>query len=472
MWHPQYWLSGLVKAVTAAASVPTAIALSWLVPRALASPSMQQLREAKAALEAEVMERRRAEIALREAQATLEQRVEERTAALAEAREQAEAANRLKDEFLATVSHELRSPLNSIMGWLHVLDSAPPGAAAASNAVGRIRRNVDAQARLIGDLLDLSRIVTGKMRLEMRRLDPAVLLEEAVQSLRAAAEAKRIEVGLSAEPGIRIAGDPDRLVQVVSNLLSNAIKFTPEGGRVEVSLKQAGTRLQIAVADTGEGIDPALLPHVFERFRQGDAGNRRAQGLGVGLAVVRHIVEMHGGNVQADSAGRGHGATFTINLPIPALTGTGEGRHAGAQDTGALPPVRLGGARVLVVDDESEAREVLRSALTLFGAEVQAVDGIEPALETLRVWQPHALVSDVMLAGEDGYSLIRKVRALDAASGGRIPAVALTALQHPEDRSRALAAGFQMHVGKPVEPQELARVIASLIGRLPAGAAA
>ena len=241
MWYPQYWLAGVVKAVTAAASVPTAIALSFLIPRALAIPSMRQLREAKDALEGEVVERRRAEIALREAQATLEQRVEERTAALAEAREQAEAANRLKDEFLATVSHELRSPLNSIMGWLHVLDNAAPGTTETRHAIDRIRRNVDTQARLISDLLDLSRIVTGKLRLEMRRVDPVALLEEAVQSLRAAAAAKRIDLILTAEPsGVLVAGDPDRLGQVVWNLLSNALKFTPEGGRIEVVMRQAG----------------------------------------------------------------------------------------------------------------------------------------------------------------------------------------------------------------------------------------
>ncbi len=471
MWYPQYWLAGVVKAVTAAASVPTAIALSFLIPRALAIPSMRQLREAKDALESEVAERRRAEVALREAHATLEQRVEERTAALAEAREQAEAANRLKDEFLATVSHELRSPLNSIMGWLHVLDSAPPGAADIRHATDRIRRNVNAQARLISDLLDLSRIVTGKLRLEMRRVDPVVLLEDAVQSVRAAAAAKRIDLILTAErSGVLVAGDQDRLGQVVWNLLSNALKFTPEGGRIEVVMRQAGTQLHIAVADNGEGIDPAFLPHVFERFRQADVAGRRTQGLGVGLAVVRHIVEMHGGSVEAQSAGKGRGATFTIVLPIPALTGTSDDRRAAAREP--LPPVQLNEVRVLVVDDEAEAREVLRGALTLFGAQVQTADSIEPAIETLRAWQPHVLVSDLGLAGEDGYTLIRKVRALDAASGGRTPAVALTALARPEDRLRALAAGFQMHVAKPVEPRELALVIASLIGRLPAGAAA
>jgi signal transduction histidine kinase/ActR/RegA family two-component response regulator len=469
LWYPQYWLAGAVKAVTAAASVPTAIALSFLIPRALAIPGVRQLREAKDALEGEVMERRRAEMALREAQATLEQRVDERTAALAEAREQAEAANRLKDEFLATVSHELRSPLNSIMGWLHVLDKAQPGTADARHAIERIRRNVDAQARLISDLLDLSRIITGKLRLEIRRVDPVALLEDAVGAARPAAAAKRIDLTLTAEPaGVLVAGDPDRLGQVVWNLLSNALKFTPEGGRVEVVMKQVGTQLHIVVTDNGEGIDPALLPHVFERFRQGDVGSRRAQGLGVGLAVVRHIVEMHGGSVQAESAGRGRGATFTVKLPIPALMS--DERRAAAQDS--LPPVRLDGVRVLVVDDEAEAREVLRGALSLFGAQVQAVDASEPAIETLRAWQPHVLVSDLGLVGEDGYSLIRSVRALDAESGGRTPAVALTALARPEDRLRALAAGFQMHVAKPVEPQELALVIASLVGRLPAGATA
>ena len=465
LWRPQYWLAGAVKAVTAAASVPTAIALAMLIPRALAIPSTRQLREAKDALESEVVERRRAVTALREAQSTLEHKVEERTAALAEAREQAEAANRLKDEFLATVSHELRSPLNSVMGWLHVLENAPPGAADARQAIDKIRRNVDTQARLIGDLLDLSRIVTGKLRLEMRRLDPVALLEEAVASVRATAAAKRIDLTLTAEPtGVLVAGDPDRLGQVVWNLLSNAIKFTPEGGRIEVAMKQAGTQLHIAVADSGEGIDPVLLPHVFERFRQGDIAGVRAQGLGVGLAVVRHVVEMHGGSVHAHSPGKGRGATFVIRLPIPALMSE---EPRAAQDS--LPPMRLDEVRVLVVDDEAEAREVLRGALSLFGAQVRAVDGIEPAIDALRAWQPHVLVSDLGLAGEDGYSLIRKVRALDPASGGRTPAIALTALARPEDRLRALAAGFQLHVAKPVEPRELALVIASVIGRLPAG---
>jgi CheY-like chemotaxis protein len=258
----------------------------------------------------------------------------------------------------------------------------------------------------------------------------------------------------------------------VWNLLSNAIKFTPDGGRVDVTVKQAGTQLDIVVADNGEGIDPAFLSHVFERFRQGEGegGKRRAQGLGVGLAVVRHIVEMHGGSVHADSAGRGKGAVFTVRLPIPALTGAAGKRTPDAQD--ALPPIRLDEVRVLVVDDEAEAREVLRGTLSLFGAQVRAVDSIEPALETLRAWQPHVLVSDLGLAGEDGYALIRRVRALDPERGGRTPAVALTALARPEDRLRALAAGFQIHVAKPVEPQELGLVIASLIGRLPAGPAA
>jgi CheY-like chemotaxis protein len=330
----------------------------------------------------------------------------------------------------------------------------------------RIRRNVDAQVRLIGDLLDLSRIVTGKLRLEMRRIDPAALLEDAVGAVRAAAEAKRIDLSLTAEPaGVVVAGDPDRLGQMLWNLLANALKFTPEGGRIDVAMKQAGTQLHIVVADNGEGIDPAFLPHVFERFRQGDVDNRRAQGLGVGLAVVRHIVEMHGGSVQAESGGRGQGARFTIKLPIPALVR--DERRAPSP----LPPVRLDELRVLVVDDEAEAREVLRDALSLFGAQVRAVDSIEPALEALRAWQPDVLVSDLGLAGEDGYALIRRVRAMDPAVG-RTPAIALTALARPDDRLRALAAGFQMHVAKPVEPQELALVIASLVGRLPAGAAA
>ncbi len=276
----------------------------------LAVPSMRQLQEANDALEAEVA-------ALREAQATLEQRVEERTAALAEAHAQAEAADRLKDELLATVSHQLRSPLNSIAGWLHILDKASAGLPETRQAIDKIRGNVDLQARLIGDLLDLSRIVTGKLRLEMRRVDPVALLEDTIASVRAAATAKRIDLTLTMHSrDVPVAGDRDRLGQAVSNLLSNALKFTPEGGRIEVSLQQTGTQLGIVVADNGEGIDPAFLPHVFERFRPGDAGNRRAQGLGVGLAVVRRIVEMHGGSVHAHSPGKGQGAVFTIRLPL------------------------------------------------------------------------------------------------------------------------------------------------------------
>jgi PAS domain S-box-containing protein len=393
----------------------------------------------------------------------------ERTRLLAgerEARAEAESANRLKDQFLATVSHELRTPLNSMIGWLHLLDSGKLEASAARDALERIKRNAQTQARLIEDLLDVSRIITGKLRLEVGRVDPMPIVENAIDTVRIAADAKRIAIDLDAGcAGARIVGDPDRLQQVVWNLLSNAVKFTPAGGAVHVALAQSGDQLQLTVADNGRGIEPELLPHVFERFRQGGgSAGRQQQGLGLGLSIVRHLVELHGGTVEAHSGGPGQGATFIVRLPVPALAPEGEA-HAGARRSWS-PALRLDGARVLVVDDEPDAREMLEQSLAALGAEVSACGSVREAVEACRNRVPHVLVSDISMPDEDGYDLIRALRAMEWAPGRQPAAIALTALARPEDRIRVLSAGFQMYLSKPVEPDELAVVVASVLGRL------
>jgi PAS domain S-box-containing protein len=387
-------------------------------------------------------------------------------AAEREARAEAESANRLKDQFLATVSHELRTPLNSMMGWLHLLDSGKLDAGAVRDAVARIKRNAQTQARLIEDLLDVSRIISGKLRLEVRRVDPLAIVENAIDTVRIAADAKRIAIDLDAQcPGVRIVGDPDRLQQVVWNLLSNAVKFTPAGGAVRVALAQSADQLQISVTDNGRGIEPELLPHVFERFRQGANGPaRQQQGLGLGLSIVRHLVELHGGTVEAHSAGVEQGAAFVVRLPVPALAPDGE---ADASVRRAWPPApRLDGARVLVVDDEPDAREMLEHTLAALGAEVVACGSVREALDACRAQPPHVVVSDISMPDEDGYHLVRALRGMAWAPGRQPRAVALTALARPEDRIRALSAGFQMYLAKPVQPDELAVVVASVLGRL------
>jgi signal transduction histidine kinase/ActR/RegA family two-component response regulator len=461
VFEPHYWLAGAVKAVTAAASVPTAVVLAFLIPHALALPSLNDLRQAKDALEAEVAERRRAEEALRHSQAELERRVAERTAELAAANAEAEAANRLKDEFLATVSHELRTPLGSIMSWVHALGTGRLDARAAREAVEKIDRNARAQARLIDDLLDVSRIVSGKLRLEMRPLDAVALVESALETIEPAASAKHIDVRFAIEAGnARVAGDPDRLRQVLWNLLSNAVKFTPAGGHVAVTLRQSGDQVRIAVADDGIGIDAALLPHVFDRFRQAE-GRTRHQGLGLGLAIVKHVVEMHGGTVTAESAGPGRGATFVVALPIPAVVKDEEELARPAPPTHAP---RLAGVEVLLVDDEPDARESLAEALRLDGARARVSGSVREALAALSASTPDVLISDIGMPDEDGHALIARVREGEGGAA-RLPAIALTAMARAEDRMRALAAGFDAHVAKPVHPDELALVIVRLLAR-------
>ncbi len=381
----------------------------------------------------------------------------------------AQDANCLKDEFLATVSHELRTPLTAILGWAQMLQGGTLDDATALRALSSIERNAKFQSHLIEDLLDISRISTGKLRLDVRPLELAPIIEAAVDAVRPAADAKsiRIEKIIDWKAGL-VSGDSDRLQQVIWNLLSNSIKFTPRDGCVRITLQRQDSHVQIAINDTGQGISPEFLPYMFDLFRQGDSSITRSHGgLGLGLAIVRHLVEMHGGNVDAHSEGEGKGATFIVMLPIIGIRLTGNGADKdtfmeGPRDGVSMDRVpQLTGVSVLIVDDELETRELLVEVLSRCGAEVRASSSAHDALEALQTWKADVLVSDIGMPGEDGYELIRKVREMEPDRGGCIPAVALTAYARGEDRIRALSAGFQMHVSKPVEPVELAAVVAS-----------
>jgi PAS domain S-box-containing protein len=384
----------------------------------------------------------------------------------------AQDANRLKDEFLATVSHELRTPLTAIMGWAYLLRAGQIDEGGRATALETIERNARAQAQIIDDLLDVSRIITGKLRLDVREIDPISFIESAIEAVRPAAEAKGVRLQKVMDTGVvSIAGDPARLQQVVWNLLSNAIKFTPKGGRVQIRLERVNSHIEIAVTDTGSGIRPDFLPHVFERFRQADqATTRQHGGLGLGLSIVRHLIELHGGTVQADSAGENQGSTFTVKLPVVPLyqkQSLEERVHPAARE--ALPsfgcPERLEGLRVLVVDDEADTRELLKFGISQCGAEVTTAASAEEALEAIDKARPEILISDIGMPDVDGYELIKRVRELPAERGGTMPAIALTAYARTEDRMRVLRAGYQMHVPKPVEFAELVAIMASLMKR-------
>ncbi|HEY9633887.1 MAG TPA: response regulator [Coleofasciculaceae cyanobacterium] len=388
-----------------------------------------------------------------------------------EARAAAEAANRLKDEFLATLSHELRSPLNAMLGWIRLLNSRKFDEATTARAMQTIERSARSQAQLVEDLLDVSRIIQGKLRLNVRPIELVSAIEAAIETVRPAAQAKEIRIQSVLDPAAGpVAGDFDRLQQVVWNLLSNGIKFTPKGGRVMVRLERVNSHVEIIVTDTGKGIDPEFVPYVFERFRQADSSSTRVySGLGLGLAIVRHLVELHGGTVRAYSDGEEKGATFTVKLPlIPIRLGPNPGKHVHPTVDLEVPfdnPPMLNGVRVLIVDDEVDSRELLVAALEQCQAKVFAVASASEALEAVSQFKPDVLVSDIGMPLEDGYSLIRKVRQLSAEQGGKIPAIALTAYARAEDRMRAITSGFQMHIPKPVEPAELATVVASLAKR-------
>jgi PAS domain S-box-containing protein len=381
------------------------------------------------------------------------------------ARAEADRANRMKDEFLSTVSHEIRTPLNAILGWAQILRTGKVSSKDFEQGLEIIERNSRAQAQLIEDLLDMSRIITGRIRLDVQRVDLAATIESALTSLRPAAQAR----GIQLEPVLdrstpSVNGDPVRLNQIVWNLLSNAIKFTAQDGTVKIVLDHSGATARIVVADTGQGIDPGFLPFVFDRFRQEDSSTRRQYGgLGLGLAIVKQLVELHGGQVRAESPGLGQGATFSVTLPIKAPTeAASEIPKTGGTD--ARPSI-LAGLRVLVVDDDGDARALVERILRGSQADVTTAASAREAMDRVRQERPDVLLSDIGMPEEDGYDLIRKVRSLDVGEGGAVPAAALTAFARSEDRRRALMAGYQTHVSKPVEPAELLAVVASLAGR-------
>ncbi|WP_257462588.1 hybrid sensor histidine kinase/response regulator [Archangium lipolyticum] len=382
-------------------------------------------------------------------------------------RQRAEEANRLKDDFLSTVSHELRTPLTSMLGWLQMLRRGILTPEKQARALEVLERNTRHQTQLVGDLLDVSRILTGKMRLE---LEPVVLSEvvgAALDSVRPAAEARGIRLLPALDPDVGpVRGDAMRLQQVVWNLVQNAVKFTPSGGQVEVLLESRDAQAVITVSDTGQGIAPDFLPHLFERFRQADSSTTRQHGgLGLGLSIVKHLVEMHGGSVKAHSEGQGRGATFTVRLPLQAQPLACLGESSPPESQGTSVPSNLSGRHILLVDDEADTREMLQGVLESWGLRVSIAASATEGLEVLKRARPDVLVSDIGMPGEDGYSFIQKVRQLPPEAGGRTPAVALTAFARNEDRRRVLLAGFTMHVPKPVEPTELLIILGNITGQ-------
>jgi signal transduction histidine kinase len=413
-----------------------------------------ELQKSNERLQAEIAERLRAE-AEREALLAREKVL----------RAEAEELSRLKDEFLATMSHELRTPLNAIFGWITLLRTRRLDEATQERALETIERNARAQKRLIEDLLDVSRIVTGKVALELVTVDPRRVVEAALETMHPAAQAKGLKIVPLVDIGAgTVRGDFARLQQIVCNLLSNAIKFTDTGGQVEVCLARRNGEVEISISDSGQGIKPEFLPLVFDRFRQEDGSiSRRHGGLGLGLAIVRHLVELHAGSVDAQSAGEGRGAKFIVRLPareanlLPRVTE--------APSNGIVSAAMLMGVRLLVVDDDPGARELISGMLEGFGAHVSVAESGQAALSLLFAQRPDVLIADLGMPGMDGYALIEQVRALDPDFGGLTPAVAVTADASPQDRLRALQAGYQNHVAKPVEAEELAIVIASLAGR-------
>ena len=406
-----------------------------------------------------IVEQARAEAALREAEHT--ERV---------ARTEAERAGRIKDEFLATLSHELRTPLHAILGWSQILRKDTEMPAKASEGLSVIERNARSQAQIISDLLDMSSIISGKVRLDVQRADLANIVQAAVDTVRPAAEAKGIRLHIDLDPLARpLRGDPNRLQQVFWNLLTNAIKFTPKGGRVSVSLERVNSHLEVNFADTGEGIDAGFLPYVFDRFRQADSAiGRRHGGLGLGLSIVKQLVELHGGTISVKSAGKGLGSTFRVALPLMATIADSRDTLRSHHPTESVyrepvpdtPAANLSGFKILVVDDESDARALLRHWLEDCNAIVSTAGSAEEALMILESDPPDLLISDIGMPGEDGYRLIKRVRAL-GNDRAQTPAIALTAYARLDDRVKAVESGYQMHLAKPVEPTELIAMAAS-----------
>ena len=407
-------------------------------------------------------------------EAELQAQLEDRSRLLSnekQARSDAERANRLKDEFLATISHELRNPLNAIMGWAHMMRLGKLNPANVERAVETIYRNAKSQSQLVADLLDVSRIISGKLRLDVRNVDLLYIVNAAIDSIRPAADAKGIRLQTILDPAAGpISGDADRLQQIVWNLLTNAVKFTPKGGRIQVQLQRVNSHVEIVVSDSGIGISKDFLPHVFDRFRQADASSTRIHGgLGLGLSIVRQLVDLHGGTISVQSEGEGKGATFTISLPFVGVVTDHETEPVQPIHNEELTSLEglpsLQGLKVLVVDDEADTRELIREVLKECGSEVIISGSVDEALEALEEHKPDILISDLGMPDEDGYSLISKIRALPSERGGHIPAAALTAYARAEDRMRVLRSGFQFHLPKPVDSAELVTVVANLAGR-------
>ena len=464
IWQPLYKVDGLIKLYTGVVSAATAVLLWRLIPAAVALPSPSEL----ATVNAELAQMRD----------DLEVRVETRTRELAgatererQSRDVAERANRAKDEFLATLSHELRTPLNAILGWTHLLSTDDLPDAERARGLEVISRNARAQSQLIEDLLDTSRIISGKLRLDVQETDLLAIIGAALETVAPSASAKGISLHRVLDPRAGpVKGDPERLQQVVWNLLSNAVKFTPKGGRVSVLLERVNSHVEISVVDNGPGMSPEVLPHVFDRFSQSDSSmTRRHSGLGLGLAIVRHLVELHGGTVHASNVVDGHGACFVVHLPLTPLQPDPETRvhpraSLGSPSTESFAGL-LAGVRVLMVDDEADARQLVAIVLERAGAEVTMAGSAREALDLFAQVRPDVLLSDLGMPGEDGLSLMRAIRRIPADKGAAVRAIALSAFARPEDRRAALMAGFQRHLAKPVDPSELVLSVSSLVGR-------
>ncbi|MGV0029235.1 ATP-binding protein [Phormidesmis priestleyi] len=487
LWHPTYWLSGLVKALTALVSVATATQLFPLMPQVLAMPSPAQLEQTNLALQSQIAERLRVEAELKVYQTQLERLVIERTDELMQtnttlqqeiterkrieqertkllgqeqaARTEAEQANRIKDEFLAVLSHELRTPMNPILGWSKLLLSGKLDSAKSREAVVTIERNASLQVQLINDLLDISRILSGKLSLTAAPVDLNNSISAALETLRLAAEAKslNIQTTLSSMP-VWVTGDDARLQQVVWNLVSNAIKFTPIGGQVEVYLTQTETHAQIQIKDTGKGIHPDFLPYVFDHFRQENGAiTRKFGGLGLGLAIVRQIVELHGGTVRAESAGESQGASFVVQLPRAAQ------RVERSSLSGPSKSTNLDGIQVLVVEDDQDSRDFIVFVLQQAGAIVTATASGQEALHSIMQSVPDVVVSDIEMPEMDGYQLVGEIQQLLKLQGKEILAIALTAHAGEFNQQQALKAGFREHFSKPADLDELIRAISKLV---------
>ena len=386
-------------------------------------------------------------------------------------RAEVERIGRIKDEFLANLSHEIRTPLNAILGWSQLLKPGKSSDAEMAEGLEIIRRNVLVQAQLIDDLLDMSRIVSGKLRLDVQQVEMPSVIAGAVESVQLAAKSKGVRLEVMVDPiAGPITGDPNRMQQVVWNLLINAIKFTPSGGKVQVVLERASSHVELSVSDTGKGISAAFLPHVFERFSQYDTSGRRSHmGLGLGLAIVKNLVELHGGSVIAKSPGEGKGSTFIVLLPISVVRQMDEkdGHPHPAASAGLelLAAPNLKGIRVMIVDDNPDSMTLVKRVLEQSGVTVATCSGGRECLQRLSLWQPDVLITDIGMPEMDGYTMMRELRKMPPEKGGNTPAIALTAFARSEDRRRAMLAGFDMHVSKPVEPGELVAVVARMARR-------